>query len=64
MAAAQSPGMSKISTAIPTKDYQVFLEICERLEEKPAAIVRKLIAEFNMGSVKLTLNPAMKDVYK
>jgi len=64
MAAAQSPGMSKISTAIPTTDYKAFLEICKRVEEKPAAIVRKLIAEFNDGSIKLTLNPAIKDIYK
>lgn len=64
MANAQSPGMSKISTAIPTKDYTAFLEISKRLEEKPAAILRKLVAEFNAGSIKLTLNPAIKESYE
>ena len=64
MATAQSPGKSKISTAIPTSDYEEFLKICERLQEKPAAVIRKLIAEFNNGSIKLSLNPAIKDSYK
>lgn len=64
MATAQSKGMSKISSAVPTPVFDEFVQLCKNAERTPSAVLRDLMTELTRGSIKLTLNPATKELYK
>ena len=64
MAAAQSPGMSKISAAIPTPVFDTLGSMAKHAGIKPATLVGIIITQFTEKKFKLEAAPGIKDLYK
>lgn len=64
MAAGQTQGSSKISSALPNAEHDKFAETASRLGITVSALIRQLIEAFNAGEIKIPMKPAVMENYK